>query len=216
MSRTSKLWLGAAGGVVVVTVAIVFAFGLTPAPSFPSLYEEGAPKVEGTVAYMEYGAQDCIYLFDVATGESRELYCDFVLWIEDWDEAGNLMVGGGSGHVEQLLVLDPATGAVLRFSDFAPDEDPIPYRPRSDLARGLITSSHEGHATLSYREGNTETILIDADGPRQYGFWESGVTADGKYAWVFDSEERLLVVALDAAGGPWLVAEDVVGPVLWK
>ena len=216
MSRTSKLWLAAAGGVVVVTVAIVFAFGLTPLPGFPSLYEEGAPTIEGVVASVEYGSQDCVHVLDVATGESRELYCDFGLWIEDWDEDGNLQVVGGGGHLDQLLVLDPATGAVLTFDEFAPDEHPIAHLPRSDLAGRLRNSSVDGHATLSYREGETDTVLINVDGPRQYGFREFGVTADEEYAWVCDSEERLLVVALDGAGGPWLVAEDVVGPVLWK
>ena len=215
MKREQKLWLLGAGSVVAVVLAVVLIFGLSFAPEFASLYEEDGPTIEGTVAYMQYEHDDCVNVLDVATGEAIEPYCDDWLWLEGWDEGGNLQVLRGGDHFEELLTLDPDTGAVLGSGEFRPDEDARPEQPWAEAARRIRVSSHEGHATLSYRSEDAETILIDVDGSRDYAFGEYGVTADEKYAWACDSEHRLLVVALDGTTGPWIVAEDV-SELRWK
>ena len=215
MNREAKLWLFGAGGVAVVVLAVVLIFGLNFAPEFPNLYEEDGPTIQGTVAYMQYEHDDCVNVLDVGTGEAIEPYCDDWLWLEGWDQDGNLQILRGGGHSEELLTLDPDTGAVLDSGEFRPDEDPRPEQPVAEAARRIRVSSQEGHATLSYRSGDSETILIDVDGSRVYGFGEYGVSADEKYAWTCDSEHRLLVVALDGTSGPWVVAEDV-SELRWK
>lgn len=206
MSRASKIWLAAAGGVVVFAVAIVFAFGLTPAPEFPSLYDGGAPTVEGTVAYIDYDRDQCVIVMDVATGDTMEALCDDWLWLEGWDDNGNLRVRADNGP-EQALVVDPATGQVRDTGEF-PGIPP-------DFVPSLRATSHDGHATLAYDKDGAAVTLIDVEGPRQYSFWDYGLTADETFAWARDSEDRLLVVAVDGSGGPWIVAEDV-NEIAWK
>ena len=205
MSRDAKLWLSDAGSVVAITVAVVLLFGISSAPKFPSLYAEGAPTIEGAVAWVEWGRDDCVHLLDVATGESEELLCERGLWLEGWDSNGNLRVHRTGPRFEELVLVDPATGAVVSTREFTPDEEPPFDPPRSEADRSLRSSARDGHATLSYREA----VLIDVEGSRDYSFWEYGVTEDEAYAWVCDSEERLLVVALDGSGGPWIVAEGI-------
>ena len=52
MTRDSRLWLWAAGGVAVAVAAVVLIFGYNSPPSFPSLSEQSGMTIEGTVAYM--------------------------------------------------------------------------------------------------------------------------------------------------------------------
>jgi hypothetical protein len=208
MARDAKLWLSAAGSVVAITVAVVLLFGVSAAPSFPSLYEGGSPVIAGSVAYVEYGPNDCVHVLDVATGESKELLCELGLWLEGWDREGNLRVHRTDHRFEELVLVDPAAGVVVSSREFTPDEEPPYERSRSEADRSLRSSSRNGRATLSYREA----LLIDVKGSRAYSFWEYGVTEDEAHAWVWDSQERLLVVALDGTGGPWLVAEGISEP----
>jgi hypothetical protein len=199
MKRESAPWLIAAGVVAAVVLTIVVVFGITNPPDFPSLYD-GGPTVEATVAYVDYGRDECVHLLDVATGASRELYCDDWLWIEGWDDDGDLRVQSGGG-IDRVSVINPDTGAVIASSDFS--GKPPPY------VETLRATSHDGHATLVYTGDATEVTLIDVAGPRGYGFGRYGITDDGEYAWVSDSADRLLLVGLDGSNGPWLVADNV-------
>ena len=206
MSRESRLWLGAAGAVAVVVAGVVLVFGYTSPPRFPSLYDDGGPTIEASVAYVEYDREDCVFVLDAATGETRELYCDNWVWLESWDGDGNLRIRAGNGD-EGAWVVDPDTGAILGTEETG--EEP----PRRDSS--LRSRSVEGRAMLVHSSGETETILIDVEAPRDYGFYRYGITTDAEYAWVCDSEDRLIVVALDGTSGPWLVAEGISNP-LWK
>ena len=205
MSRESKLWLVVAAIVSAAVVGVVLGFGIHTAPHFLSLYD-GGPTVQGTVAYVEYGREDCVHVLDVATGESRQVYCSDWLWLEGWDGDGNLRVQSGDGG-ERVSIVDPETGAVMAQGDFAGE------RPWSVAT--LTATSDGGHVTLKYRGGDTAVTLIEADGPRNYAFRQYGITDDQQYAWVCDSEDQLLVVALDGSSGPWLVAGSVPDAI-WK
>ena len=209
MTRDAKLWLSAAGCVAAITVAVVLLFGISAAPEFPSLYAAGAPIIEGELAWVEYGPDDCVHLQDVASGESREVYCDHWLHIVGWDADGHLRIQSGNGR-EYVSVIDPATGDVLEWGEVVDGDIPPPPEPRSLRAR-----SSDGHATLIYDGPSGEATLIDVEGPRNYMFFEYGITADGDHAWACDSEDRILVVRLDGTGGPWVVAEDVSQP-MWR
>ena len=206
MTRESKAWLAAAATVAVAAIAIVLMFGISFPPDFPSLYAEGGPSIEGTVAYVDYGRDECVRVLDVASGESEEVFCDDWLWLEGWDDDGNLRVQSDDGH-ERTSIIDPETGRVIETGDFAGEPPP--------LTRGLRATSDDGHATLTYRQAETEVTLIDVEGPRDYDFWDFGLTADESYAWACDSERRLLVVALDGSEGPWVVAKDI-NEAAWK
>ena len=207
MSRESRLWLAAAGGVAIIVVAVVLLFGVISLPDFPSLYDEGAPTVGGSVAYLDYDRDDCVRILDVATGDSREVFCDDWMWLEGWDADGNLRIHAGNG-AESVWVVDPNNGDVIGFGDWA--DGPMPEDTDSLRAR-----SAEGTATLTYGRGDAVVTLIDIDAPRNYGFWSYGLTGDGQWAWVCDSADRLLLVALDGTSGPWLVADGISDPA-WK
>lgn len=77
----------------------------------------------------------------------------------------------GNGH-EYVSVVDPDTGDVLESGGFIPGDVLSPEEPASLRAR-----SHDGHATLVYTGAGGEKTLIDAEGPRNYSFWEYGMTA---------------------------------------
>lgn len=214
MTRESRLWLGGAGGIAVVVAAVVLIFGYNSPPGFPDLREQDGVTVEGTVAYMDYGREDCVRILDVATGGTDELYCESWVWIEGWDADGNLRVNAGNGY-EQTWVLDPETGEVLGVGEgrdaLPPDEGGPP--PADD--ERLRSRSTEGRATLLLGSGDDQVTVIDVEAPRNYAFHSYGITADGEYIWVSDSEDRLLLVALDGSRGPWLVAEEIADPY-WK
>jgi hypothetical protein len=206
MKRRRMLLLGAAGVATAVSV-IVVSLGIELAPRFPSLYEDG-PAVPGTVAYVAEGRNECLVVLDVATGEERVVTCSPWLYLEGWNQDGNVVIHSEDSR-DRAAVMDPVTGAVvLRGAPFAgvpPGEPPAP----------LWTTSGDGHATLTFHEGGSDTVLIDVDGPRNYAFWSTGLTPDGRYAWAVDSEDRLLVAPVDGTGGPWVVAEGV-RDVAWK
>ncbi len=204
MSRASRLWLTGAAAVIFIVLAVVVVFGIRTLPAFPNLYE-GGPTVEGTVAYVTQDRDSCLEVLDVASGTTREVYCADWVWLVGWDDDGNLRVDSGTGVA---TIIDPATGTAVGTSD-----DFTGPHPRYD--ENLHTFAREGHVTLTYTGSTGEVTLIDAEGPRGYAFREQGITSDGQYAWVCDSEGRLLVAALDGSSGPWLVAEDIDAPA-WR
>ena len=209
LTRDAKLWLSAAGCVAAITVAVVLLFGISSAPEFPDLHTEGAPTIDGSLAWVEYGPDDCVQVLDTASGESHEVYCDDWLHLEGWDSEGNLRIHSGNGR-EYVSVIDPNTGDVIEWGEFVEGDIPPPLYPRSLRAR-----SNDGHATLVHNGPSGQVTLIDAEGPRDYMFFEYGITTDGDYVWACDSEDRILVVPLDGSGGPWVVAENVSQPA-WK
>ena len=214
MTRQQHLWLAAAGAAAAVIVVVVLAFGYTSPPSFPSLYDDG-PEIEGLVAHLDFGPQDCVSILDVSSGLSEELYCDSWVWAERWDEDGNLLIHAGNGH-EQIWVLDPETGAVLDRSaiqDGPPMEDE--GGPGVHEESELRMRSIDGRVTLTRGTGEDAVTIIDLEAPRNYTFFMYGLTDDGSYAWICDSEDRLLVTSLDGTGGPWLVAEGISDPI-WR
>ena len=215
MTRESRLWLAAAAAVAVVVVAVVLVFGYTRPPAFASLYSDGGPAIAGTVAWVEDGRQGCVQVLDVASGDSHEVYCDDWLWLESWDEDGNLRVHTGNG-VEEILVLDPQTGDVLatgRFEDGPPPGDE--GGPPPEESSPLRSRSNEGRVILTHGTGAAAVDLIDIEAPRNYRFFSYGMTPDGDYVWAYDSEDRLLVVAVDGGSEPWLIAEGIQEP-LWR
>jgi hypothetical protein len=214
MTRESRLWLTAAAAVAVVVAAVVLIFGYDRPPDFPDLYAEGGPTVSGTVAYLEFNGEECIWILDVASGDSHELYCDNWIWPEGWDAEGNLRVHADNGQA-QLLLLDPDSGEVVgreAMWDGPPSDEGGPPRQEEPLLRSRST---EGRVTLTHGTGANAVTLIDIAAPRNYRFHLYGVTADGRYAWVWDSEDRLLLVAMEGDAEPWLVAEGISDPV-WK
>lgn len=206
MNRESRLWLLAAGAVAVIVTAVVLVFGISFAPEFPSLYDDDGPTIEGTVAYIDYGREECVRVLDVATGEFDEVWCADWLGLEGWNDDDKLVIHSGDGG-DREIVVDPDSGEVTAWGAY-PSIPP----PRDSLLRA---SSDDGHATLTYGQSETQVTLIDVEGPRDYSFWQFGLTADESYAWACDSEDRLLVVAVDGNSGPWVVTEGV-GEAAWK
>lgn len=187
-----------------ITVVVV-AFGIRLPPHYPSLYDRG-PVVAGTVAYVEQDGNECLNVLDVAGGEKRTLVCSAWMYLEGWDREGNLVIHSAETR-DRPAAIDPATGEVLIRGGSSGVLAPAG-------AERLQTSSRNGLATLVLHGTDADTTLIDAKGPRDYSFWSAGLVATGDYAWVVDSENRLLLVAIDG-GGPWVVLTDV-RDVSWR
>ena len=204
MTRESRPWLIAAGVVSVAVIGAVLVFGLRSVPEFPSLYSVDAPRIEATVAYLEYDRDTCLNLLDVSSGQVDPVICDQWIWIEGWDEKGHLVVQR-DGAWERQSVVNPETGAITES-----DGLDVAY-PGEDA--GLRAQSWEGSATLTNVLPDTNVTLIEVDGPRDYAFWSYGRSGD--WVWAVDSENRLLVVAADGSSGPWLVRDDV-RDVAWR
>jgi len=207
MNRQSQLMLWGAAVVGVVAVGVVALFGLRFGPDFPDLYRDGGPAIEGSVAFAAENGEMCVQVLDVATGAQREVYCSQFAWLEGWNDDGNLVVHNEEMY-DNVVVIDPATGDITTTT--GPNDDVVPANPNA-----LRADARDGHATLIYVGPESSTVLIDVEGPRDYRFYDRGITADQQWAWVVDSEDRVLVVALDGSSGPWLVAEDV-REVAWK
>jgi len=206
MKRSQKILLGAAAAVVVTITGIVVTFGIKLPPGYPSLYDNG-PTVAGTVAFISQDGNDCLRVLDVATGEKRTIICSSWIYLEGWNREGNLIIHSEAAE-DRGTVIDPSTGQVLgRAASTA--------AMVSDDSEVLRTTSGDGHATLLLRDDSTDTILIDATGPRNYAFWDAGLVDRGEYAWVRDSDERLLLVATDGSAGPWVVLTDA-RDVAWR
>jgi len=206
MNRHSQLMLWGAVGIGVAAVAVILLFGLRFGPGFPDLYADGGPTIDGTVAFVTEDDDTCAQVLDVATGEQREIYCSQHVWIGGWDGDGNLVVHEEDVY-QNVLTIDPVTGDVVSTGTVG-DIPPVG-------TSSLRAASSGGHATLSYVGAGSSVVLIDAEGPRNYRFLDRGLTAEGKWAWVLDSENRLLVVALDGSSGPWVVKEGI-HEVSWK
>ncbi len=205
MNEQSKWWFGGAALVAVMVVVAVAVFGIRRLPELPSLYEAGNPTVTGTVAFVDDGREQCVGVLDVATSETRDVFCSEWLWIEGWGDDGNLRVESADGN--RVSVVDPTTGEVLASGDFAVEPQ--------ELKGELRSESVDGRAILANVASGDRVVLIDLQGPHDYGFWDYGLTNDEQYVWASDSEGRLIVVASDGSAGPWLVADDIRDPV-WR
>jgi len=208
---------------VAVAIAVLGALAQAEPPSFPSLQREPDETVSGQLAIKRsYGEQACVEVAPAGGGPSSIVRCeDGGGYIEgfDWTSDGNLAVRlhfySGRDPNELTEFYNTSNGALLRTEvGFVPI---IVGRGRFSPARvasgdggqTLILGGRGGEAFVSLRRGTTETELVRVRGARDYSFEEVGWSPDGRWAFVHDSEERVVLVDVSGEKPPRLMYDNV-------
>jgi hypothetical protein len=210
--------------VLVVVAVIILVFGVIPLPDYPALAEQPDQAIPGTVAYMDYRDEPCIYTVPASGGEPRETWCGReYIEFPAWNTDGLLVVTDWTAEPVYVLI-DPATGQEV---DQVPigdldelDARPLPYpgpsrQDRADGARLLTEGIRGGKSAVVVRtDGQDLTILSIEDAPSDYRFYEAQWSPDGDWVLVSDTEGRLLIVGADGTPSARILVDglDEWGP----
>jgi hypothetical protein len=205
--------------VILVVAVVILVFGVIPLPDYPALADQPDPAIPGTVAYMEYEEEPCIFTVPASGGEGREVWCgrefvEFPVWTAD----GLLVVTDWMAEPVYVLI-DPATGEEVDqvpagdLEDF--DARPLPYpgssrQERADGAQLRTEGIRGGKSSVVVRlDGQDQTILAIEDAPSDYRFYEAQWSPDGEWVLVSDTEGRLLIVGADGNPGARILVDDL-------
>lgn len=212
MRLEPKLAAVLAFAVVGATLGGILLFGRLEYPVFPSLADHPEDAIPGRVAWIRWERKDgpCLWLVEASGGAPRSVRCGATLGgPPSWGPDGALRVPDHSGASGYLLTLDPQTGRVLERETIGRADAPPP-QPSDERADGtrVTTQSTDGVATLTLIDPDgEERTIVRVDGPRDYGWWATQWSPDGRYALVQDSGQRLLIVRV-RDGKVWLLADD--------
>jgi hypothetical protein len=215
--------IGSVAAVVVATLTITLVT-MNAVPSFASLQTAPDGAIAGSVAFLrgQDGTQ-CLFVTAAGGGGSaRKLLCDKHLdtgpMALDWNSAGHITARRfAEATGEQLLEIDPASGAVLaRQVTGEPGKGPLDKYVRASDGAGLETRNSDfGKAELLLHPSIGSTagrVVLSVNGPRDYRFEDAIWSPDGTYALVTDSEHRMLVVDVDSAAPAGRVLTDGHSP----
>ena len=221
MKRTLDPRLAAVLAVALVAGALgaILAFGRLHHPAFPSLREQPDTSITGSIAYLrwDHGGDDgapCVWVLP-ASGERapRKLHCEADISTPlTWSPAG-LEVWKHGGPKPAVVVLDPGDGRVLRRDELDGGPPGPPDGAMGPDGMRASTESRDGRVRLWVDDGVDRRLVATVDGPRDYGWWSTVWSPDGRHIAVQDSAERLLLVRV-ADGRIRLLAEDV-GELSW-
>ncbi len=208
--RRAVVSIVAAVATLTVVTVIILVFGVIPLPEFPSLTDQPDSSIPGTVAFVHYDEEPCIFTVRASGGEEQEVWCgseyvEFPAWTSD----GLLVVTDWSAEPTYLLI-DPATGALVSRVPFSPDESapeawPQPYPPearreRADGAEVRTEGTRGGSSAVIVRTDGSDMTIVSVEGaPSDYRFYEAQWSPDGEWVLVSDTAGRLIVVGADGA-----------------
>lgn len=215
----------AAGGAVAVAVgvvAVILLFGLREPPSYPVLSASSTDdRLAGRIAYIrEDDQRSCVVVVDLPDGARHDVACsDGGEWYGggevSWDDEGRLRLVRYEPTGPMLVTVDPETGRELDREPVGGEGKPYPEGPgtiRPGDEAELTWRSDDGSVRLLLREGDEERTLLSARGPRDYSLWDAGWSPDGRWAFVADSEQRLLLVAVTSPARTLLLTDDGHSP----
>ena len=196
------------GLLAAITVVVTVVAALTPfedVPTFPSLRAAPDSSIEGTVAFVGTGDnRHCITLATASGSSARQLACerDIGLSPDDlsWNAEGNLVAESWTSSGPRFVEIDPMTGRVLTRGA-APEtpEEKTQGQRSSDGARLRAEETDPGRPRLVLEPTSGDpTTVFSTTGPVDYHFRDAMWSPDGRYALVEDSEDRLLIVEVDA------------------
>jgi hypothetical protein len=205
--------------VLVIVTAIIVVFGVIPLPEFTALADQPDPTIPGTVAYLDFGDDPCLFTLPASGGQPTEVWCgrdyvEFPVWTAD----GLLVLTDWTTEPAYLLI-DPATGMEvdrIPVEERGAESEP-PARPldeRRERADGAIvhTGGRRGDAAevlVRPAGGPDQTILSVADAPADYDFYDAQWSPDGGWVLVADNAGRLLVVGADGDPGARVLVEGL-------
>ncbi len=192
------------------TVGVVLRFGLVGPPELADVDASTRPAHELAISsYRDSGRAQCI---DVVTrdGEVREVRCGLDGGpLLGWDDRGILMLRFAS-FGEQLVVIDPVTGATLESG---------PFEDRATMTGrwATVVDVERAGGTLTVRDDD-RTVLWQVEAPDAYAITGSARQPDSGTLALLDQAGRLLVLA-PGADEPRVWVEDVgarYGELVWQ
>lgn len=209
---------------VAAVIAVVFALAVafTPfenPPSFPSLRTSPDPAVTGTVAFVRTGHDKvCIVLATASGAGERTLRCDdaFANGEVSWNAAGHVVATAYGPSGGRATEIDPATGTVVSTTTAGAPGKPSfgGIRRASDGAELVLAETKRGtwRVAVDPISGDTRTVLT-IDGPEDYMLMQGAWSPDGRHVVIHDSEDRLIVVAIEQTSpSPRVLATDAGAP----
>jgi hypothetical protein len=227
-SRRRRWWIAAA---VVVPLLLVGGLLLArelrrefgPVPSFPALTEQSDPGRVGTIAFIgAYPEDGCVWVAP-ASGviRLRKVGCvrgsvGSLAWRDDGTLEGTRFIRSAQGGSETRWIADVRTGTI---TDVPGSEQPPSKIPVSDAPRGpngeVLEFSHRGDdMVVRLRTGSGSRTLATFAAPTRYTLGQVAWSADGSYAAVHDSTDRVLLITTGADPQVLLVADRAWAPAV--
>lgn len=212
MIDTRKVVTSVIASVVVVgvVVGLVLVFAIIPVPDFPPLADDPDPSILGTVAFIRSNGDElCLSTIPAGGGPEHEVLCDrdlnFTEFESGWTPDGMLVLLEYGPANQGYRIVDPQTGETLERIPFAQDsliESPIGKGlTESSADQNLYIDGNRGAPQLVLAiQGESERILLEAEGPADYWFEWARFSPDEHWILLRDSEDRLIVVS--ATGDP--------------
>jgi len=204
--------LAAAAVVVVATVGLVLAFGISRPPALEPLGEGGDRPTEGLARITWREDTACLEVFTAGAGP-REITCDLdggevlgwqddVIAIRTWSQVGEeLLLVGEDGEVRARRRLSPEDAQRLPLAPYA--------AARTAYRDGVLTVTVAATGTVAWR----------VEAPTNYRVEANALSADGRWLAMVDSASRLLIVRADGSEPPRVWVEDVGNPwdaIAWE
>lgn len=221
--RRTLVAAGLAVLVAAAVTAVILVFGYVPLPAFPSLADRPDPSIPGTVAFVRWDREPCVFTVPASGGEPHEVLCrsdhafiqDPVAWTPDgrllvhaYEEFGGpvvMVVDPVSGQELDRIGLDERTGPGRLFeADRARAE-------REDGARVLTARRDPVSVAVRLPDGETRVLFEVDRAPRDYAFFRGQWSPDGGWILVEDSHRRLVVMGADGEPGPQVLAVEASG-----
>jgi hypothetical protein len=203
----------AAAVVVVVSIALVVAFGIKRPPALESIAAASDAPTEGLVRF-EYEREDtCLVVYSVAGG-ARELTCELDGGeILGWQD-GRIGLRSWSNVGEEWVVVDASSGAVLSRQLLSAEDTKRFLNATTSVVR---VAHKDGVMTVTL--ASTGATLWTVEAPTNYRAEVSALTADGRWVAMIDTARRLLLVPADGSSGPFVWLDDIEGywePIRWE
>jgi hypothetical protein len=208
--RSVALLVGAAV-VVVLVVAAVLVFGVDRPPALEPLGDAAGPPPSAPVAWMAGTSDGNCLSVARPDGSVEELWCDGAhAELRGWTRPGEIDLHTYDEVGEAVRTYDAETGELLSRTSVDVDRG-------GEYGRQVVwTERRDGALVVHLAADDTELWRTDA--ADRYDIESSALSADGDWAAMVDTAERLLVVPTDGSTAPRVWAEDVPGwqPPLWE
>ncbi|MFM7069932.1 MAG: hypothetical protein ACKOYM_10805 [Actinomycetes bacterium] len=205
-------------GVVVLVSAVVIGVMVTAvgrAPEFPSLSESPDAALKGTVAYLDWEADACLWTIDASGANRRKVTClqgvnAGTLPTLTWRDATTIEVTLFGAWQKRV---DLSTGRVTNVpAAEVPDRAPDLDRSVSSDGRKVRLVVADGRSKIVVEGGVEDRVLLDVATSNTYSVSDPAWSPDGAYVLTGDSAARLLLTTTGANPTTRVLATEHGGP----